>query len=65
MGGEVKLRVLHVLVQPVLVWDDGVELEPGPQVDAVALPVSQLSGFVDGLSGEVEKLEQQLTQQQP
>ena len=59
------LRVLHVLVQPVLVWDDGVELAPGPQVDAVALPVSQLSGFADGLADEIEKLEQQLTQQQP
>lgn len=55
--------MLRVVVQPVLVWDDGDELTPGPQVDAVSLPLSQLAGFVDGLPGEVTKLEASLPKQ--
>lgn len=37
-----KLRISHVLVQPILVWDDGKELIPGPETNAVAFPINEL-----------------------
>lgn len=55
-----QLRVLQVVVQTVLAWDDGDELEPGPQLDPVALKVSQLAGFAESLPAEVEKLAEKL-----
>lgn len=48
-----QLRVLHVLMQPVLVWDDGEEFTPGPGIDPVAVPVSQIAAFVEKLPDEV------------
>lgn len=37
------LRVSHVIVQPVLVWDDGEELEPGPGVEPQQVPLKVLA----------------------
>lgn len=37
-----KARVLHVIVQPVIVMDDGEELSPGPQVKPVIVKLSEL-----------------------
>lgn len=61
MGGEVRrLRILHVAVQPILVWDDGDELAPGPGIDAVILPVSKLAGWAASLPAELTKLAEKL-----
>lgn len=54
-----KLRVSHVIVQPVLVWDDGTELAPGPQAQPVQLPLSALPGLPAQILAELD------TQQQP
>ncbi len=35
----------HVVVQPVLVWDDGEDLSPGPEVQPLSLPQSHLAAF--------------------
>lgn len=51
-----RLRVVHVVVQPVLVWDDGVELTPGPTVDAVTVPLSALPGLAGDIAAEVGRV---------
>ena len=53
---EKRLRISHVLVQPVVVWDDGDNLEPGPEVDALAVPYGQLAEFVTNLPEQVAAL---------
>lgn len=57
-----KLRIAHVIVQPVLVFDDGDELSPGPEVQAVHLPLSKLSQLAESLSREVAALEAKLAE---
>lgn len=52
-----KLRVAHVLIQPVLVWDDGEELEPGPEASVVQVKLSELVGMADRLRAEVAQAE--------
>lgn len=52
-----KLRVAHVLVQPVLVWDDGEELtpfEPAPGPTQVAL--SALDGLAEKIRDEIAQV---------
>lgn len=55
-----KLRVSHVLVQPILTWDDGEELTPGPQAQPVQLPLSALAGLADQIRKEIAEQEAQL-----
>lgn len=55
-----KLRIAHVIVQPVLVWDDGEELTAGPELGQLTLPVSKLAGFAESLPAEVEALQAKL-----
>jgi hypothetical protein len=52
-----KLRISHVIVQPVLVWDDGEELTPGPQTAPANLPVSALDGLAERLRTEIAEQE--------
>lgn len=54
-----RLRIAHVLVQPVLVWDDGEELEAGPEASAVQVKLSELAGMADQLRAEVAQAETQ------
>lgn len=51
-----KLRISHIIVQPVLVYDDGEELTPGPDIQAISVPLSRLTELADSLPGEVEAL---------
>ena len=48
-----RLRIAHVLIQPVLVYDDGKELTPGPEMNVAELPVSQVTEFLSKLLDEV------------
>lgn len=57
-----QLRVSHVVVQPVLVWDDGQELSPGPQVEAVQLPLSKLASFAPDIAAQLPELAEKLRQ---
>lgn len=54
-----RLRVSHVIVQPVLVWDDGEELTPGPQASPMQVPLSALSGVADSIRTDVASFEAQ------
>lgn len=51
---EKKLRVLHVIVQPVLVYDDGNELYPGPAVQPVQIRLSELSSIEEEILNSLE-----------
>lgn len=55
-----KLRISHVIVQPVLVWDDGEELTPGPELGQIAVTLSKVAPFVGGLPAEVAALQEKL-----
>lgn len=52
-----RLRVSHVVVQTVLVWDDGDELAPGPAVEPVSVPLSALPGLAQQIAAEVAQVE--------
>ena len=58
-----SLRVLHLVIQPVIVDDDGVEFTPGPQVQPVTLPPSQVASFIAALPSELARLEVAATSQ--
>lgn len=55
-----KLRVLHVVVQPILVWDDGDELVMGPPIDPQPIPLSKLIEWAEHVPGEVASIEAQI-----
>lgn len=57
-----RLRIAHLIVQPVLVWDDGDELTPGPAAKPLTVPLSQLTALADRLPGEVARLQAQSEQ---
>ena len=52
-----RLRVSHVVVQTVLVWDDGDELAPGPVAEPVSVPLSALAGLGQQIAAEVAQVE--------
>lgn len=56
------LRISHLIVQAVLVNDDGEELSPGPELQPIRLARSQVASFIDGLPAEVAALEAKLAQ---
>lgn len=60
---EKRLRVAHVIVQPVLVWDDGSELSPGPRAEPVHVPLSALPDLPAQIAAELAEAEGQ--QEQP
>jgi hypothetical protein len=55
-----RLRIAHLVVQPVLVWDDGAELTPGPELGSITLPLSALSDFAATLPAKVVELAERL-----
>lgn len=55
-----RLRLQSVTIQPVLVWDDGEELTPGPELGAVSLPLSRLDHFRDSIPAEIAALQAKL-----
>lgn len=50
-----KLRIAHLVIQPVLVLDDGEELSPGPQLDAAPVTISQFEDYVAKLREFVQQ----------
>jgi len=55
-----KLRIQSLLIQPVLVWDDGEDLAPGPEVSTATVPRAQAAEFLDGLPAHISALESQV-----
>lgn len=58
-----RLRIAQVIVTPVLMWDDGDELTPGPQIQPITVPLSQLAGVAESLPAELAQIEAQAAQQ--
>lgn len=59
-----KLRISHVTITPHLVWDDGIELLPGPELQSFDAPTSKAIDVLSGLSKEVALLQSQLLSSQ-
>lgn len=55
-----KLRISHVIVQTVVVYDDGEELTPGPQLQPVSMPLSQVAEFAVHIKDQVSALAEQI-----
>ena len=51
-----RLRIQGLVVNVSLVWDDGEEMTPGPQLQPVALAPSQVAEFMAQLPEQVEAL---------
>ncbi|MCS4275348.1 hypothetical protein M2390_000509 [Mycetocola sp. BIGb0189] len=49
-------RILHFIIQPVLVEDENGELTPGPVVDPVTVPLSGLTSYSERFVDELAKL---------
>ena len=54
-----KLRIQQIIVRPMLVWDDGEELSPGPELQPIPLSLSQMEDFMKKLPLQVAALEEQ------
>jgi hypothetical protein len=48
-----RIRVAYVIVQPVLVVDDGTELSPGPEVRPVQVPLSALASLPERILADI------------
>lgn len=57
-----RTRLAHLIIQPVLVIDDGEELAPGPQVDAASVSLSQLGDYIAMLREFVDQNNAQQTE---
>jgi len=51
-----RLRIQSIIVTPVLVWDDGEELTPGPELGQISLTLSNIQMFAETLPAEVDAL---------
>ena len=52
-----KLRALHFVVQPILVWDDGTDLTPGPVVEPQALTLAGIRDLLENWPDRLAELE--------
>lgn len=59
-----RLRVAHVMVQPVLVVDDDESVMPGPLTESVQVPLTQLAGHAEKISGDLVRLQAELDRQE-
>lgn len=62
---EQRLRISHIIVQPVLMWDNGEELHPGPTIQPLHLPLSELPEFTANLPTQVAEVAAELAKQSP
>ena len=62
---ERRLRLQHFVVQPVLVWDDGEELAPGPPVQPQSLTYAGLRDLAEHWPATLAELEAQGAEAEP
>jgi hypothetical protein len=55
-----RLRIAQLVVNPVLIWDDGETIEPGPQLNPIPVTLGGLADLAASLPAEVAALEAQL-----
>lgn len=56
------LRIANILVQVVVVQDDGEELTPGPELQPVSVPLSKLADLANVIPAEIAALEARLNE---
>lgn len=59
------LRLLTLRVQPVLVYDDGTEFKPGPELPATELSLSEVGDYLASLTLEIKSANDTETNKQP
>lgn len=59
-----KLRISHILVQPVIVWDDGEELSPGPATQPTQVKPSDLATLLPHILAQLTQVEAELLAQE-
>ena len=59
MTPERRLRLQHFVVQPVLSWDDGDDLSPGPWVQAQPVTLAGLRDLLDEWPAKLAELQAQ------
>lgn len=59
-----KLRISHILVQPVIVWDDGEELSPGPATQPTQVKPSDLATLLPHVLDQIAQAEAELLAQE-
>lgn len=57
-----RLRVSHVIVRPVLLWDDGEDLTPGPETHAMVVTLAGLAGAERTIREAIAEFEQKAAQ---
>lgn len=62
MDSAKTVRVLHVVVQPVLLLDDGAELKPGPQINPVTVCLSELPALAAEIAAAVQDIQAKIGQ---
>lgn len=55
-----RARLLHLTVQPVVVFDDGENLTPGPEMQALALSPVQVQELIATLPEQLARLTESL-----
>lgn len=55
------LRISTILVQVILVQDDGEELTPGPELQPISVPLSKLAELADVIPAEIAALQARIT----
>ena len=54
-----RLRLHHFVVQPVVVWDDGEDLTPGPVIQPQMLTLAGLRDLAENWASTLAELEAQ------
>lgn len=60
-----RLRISHIIAQPVTVWDDGEELTAGPPLETMRLTPSALAGLAEKLREDIATIERELAAAEP
>lgn len=55
-----RLRIAYVIVQPVLVWDDGTQLSPGPKTASIEVALPELPNLPKVLLAELDQTQKTL-----
>lgn len=55
-----RLRMSHVIVQVHLVWDDGDEITPGPPMQPMMLPPSQVAAYLAEVPNQLPRIAAEL-----
>lgn len=56
---EKKLRISHIIIQPVLFWDDGEELTAGPPLEPLTMTLAKAIAALQTMPADLLNLEKE------